>query len=469
MAKQDHRFGAKHGRRSRSRKLRPSARHNSRAPLFFESLEPRNLLANGWLANAAPLSLDSPDAPSSSISFEQGAIAQDDTIGSGHMLMMSTDMHGSTAAGIHEMGGTPTLTGAAIPDGGADSQEAVGDHHDCCRPLPAVSVKSGTPTLTGAAISAGGGDSQEAVGDHHDCCRPLPAVSVKSGTPALAGAAISDGGGESQDAVGDHHDCCRPLPAAPELTVSQVATRTMAVSGDAHGDDTHGDHHDCCRPVPTTLITSPTPAATIIADDSHGDHHDCCRPLPAVSVTAQMPAVTAETAPSAAATISAETVAPLGPAISGDGESSQGQPAFSPVPPNDSAPAFSQPPVVPLLGDARPNGSRSGWGAPTASGISWDDYGTRWMNGTNVPSIRSQTKQANDKTAADDAYVAAVDSLMLERSDLWDGLKTAEGEGELVPNFALLDLNPASATYQQTVSPRDYLGAVSVWFFGYST
>jgi hypothetical protein len=93
------------------------------------------------------------------------------------------------------------------------------------------------------------------------------------------------------------------------------------------------------------------------------------------------------------------------------------------------------------------------------------------MNGTSVPSIRPQTKQANDEIAATTAYAAAVDSLMLDRNDLlpWDVMNTAEGEGDLVPNFALLDLNPASATYQQTVSPRDYLGSVSVWFFGYST
>jgi hypothetical protein len=50
-----------------------------------------------------------------------------------------------------------------------------------------------------------------------------------------------------------------------------------------------------------------------------------------------------------------------------------------------------------------------------------------------------------------------------------DEAGTAEAEGGPLPDFALVDVNPASARYSQTVSPRDYLGAVSVWMFGYST
>lgn len=45
----------------------------------------------------------------------------------------------------------------------------------------------------------------------------------------------------------------------------------------------------------------------------------------------------------------------------------------------------------------------------------------------------------------------------------------AEGEGDPLVNFALIDGNSASATYNQAVSPRDYLGQISVWMFGYST
>ena len=40
---------------------------------------------------------------------------------------------------------------------------------------------------------------------------------------------------------------------------------------------------------------------------------------------------------------------------------------------------------------------------------------------------------------------------------------------EMVADFSLLDTNPTSATYDQLVSPRDYLGQVSAWYFGHST
>ncbi len=39
----------------------------------------------------------------------------------------------------------------------------------------------------------------------------------------------------------------------------------------------------------------------------------------------------------------------------------------------------------------------------------------------------------------------------------------------LVPDFHLADVNPGSARYGQDVSPRDYLGKVSGWYFGHST
>ena len=38
-----------------------------------------------------------------------------------------------------------------------------------------------------------------------------------------------------------------------------------------------------------------------------------------------------------------------------------------------------------------------------------------------------------------------------------------------VPNFALPDVNPNSETYNQTVSPRDFMGSVSGWYFGHAT
>lgn len=47
------------------------------------------------------------------------------------------------------------------------------------------------------------------------------------------------------------------------------------------------------------------------------------------------------------------------------------------------------------------------------------------------------------------------------------GAFAAEGEGPPMPDFALIDVNQTSATYNQTVSPRDYLDQVTGWYFGH--
>ena len=36
-------------------------------------------------------------------------------------------------------------------------------------------------------------------------------------------------------------------------------------------------------------------------------------------------------------------------------------------------------------------------------------------------------------------------------------------------DFGLLDVNPTSPRADQIVSPRDYLGSVSAWYFGHAT
>jgi hypothetical protein len=41
--------------------------------------------------------------------------------------------------------------------------------------------------------------------------------------------------------------------------------------------------------------------------------------------------------------------------------------------------------------------------------------------------------------------------------------------GALVSDFSLQDVNPASPTADQPVSPRDYLQRVSGWYFGHAT
>ena len=48
------------------------------------------------------------------------------------------------------------------------------------------------------------------------------------------------------------------------------------------------------------------------------------------------------------------------------------------------------------------------------------------------------------------------------------GCTTAEKNG-LMPDFTLVDVNPNSGRYQMEVSPRDYLGQRSAWYFGHAT
>lgn len=54
-----------------------------------------------------------------------------------------------------------------------------------------------------------------------------------------------------------------------------------------------------------------------------------------------------------------------------------------------------------------------------------------------------------------------------------DAIADASTEGDapdpLAPDFSLVDENPNSTTYQQKVSPRDYLGKVSAYYFGQAT
>lgn len=51
----------------------------------------------------------------------------------------------------------------------------------------------------------------------------------------------------------------------------------------------------------------------------------------------------------------------------------------------------------------------------------------------------------------------------LESRQLLDGAAASAGDPR--PDFSLEDVNSASLTYQQPVSPRDYLEQVSGWYF----
>ena len=44
-----------------------------------------------------------------------------------------------------------------------------------------------------------------------------------------------------------------------------------------------------------------------------------------------------------------------------------------------------------------------------------------------------------------------------------------EGEGAPQPDFSLADVNATSTSFEQNISPRDYQGQVSGWYFGFAT
>jgi hypothetical protein len=50
-----------------------------------------------------------------------------------------------------------------------------------------------------------------------------------------------------------------------------------------------------------------------------------------------------------------------------------------------------------------------------------------------------------------------------------DSSPTGPKLGTVAPDFAIRDVNPNSPRYDQMVSPRDYLGRVSAWYFGHAT
>jgi hypothetical protein len=44
-----------------------------------------------------------------------------------------------------------------------------------------------------------------------------------------------------------------------------------------------------------------------------------------------------------------------------------------------------------------------------------------------------------------------------------------ESHPRVAPAFALLDVNDTSPRFDEMVSPRDYRGTISAWYFGYAT
>ena len=68
------------------------------------------------------------------------------------------------------------------------------------------------------------------------------------------------------------------------------------------------------------------------------------------------------------------------------------------------------------------------------------------------------------------AVAAAALSVLLLTACTWNDDVAGSGAGSnALADFGLLDVNPTSPRSGEIVSPRDYLGSVSAWYFGHST
>jgi hypothetical protein len=67
------------------------------------------------------------------------------------------------------------------------------------------------------------------------------------------------------------------------------------------------------------------------------------------------------------------------------------------------------------------------------------------------------------------AASAALAAVLLTACSWNDGTVGPTIGDAAVVDFGLLDVNPTSPRADQIVSPRDYLGSVSAWYFGHST
>jgi hypothetical protein len=65
--------------------------------------------------------------------------------------------------------------------------------------------------------------------------------------------------------------------------------------------------------------------------------------------------------------------------------------------------------------------------------------------------------------------LSALTALALLVAGCGDNVTGPQPGSSAMPAFSLLDVNPASGTFNQAVSPRQYLGQVSGWYFGHAT
>ncbi len=73
----------------------------------------------------------------------------------------------------------------------------------------------------------------------------------------------------------------------------------------------------------------------------------------------------------------------------------------------------------------------------------------------------------NVDTSVDDAGDGGLSSSNGEEPS--DAAETPVLSEDALPDFSVIDANSASPSFREAVSPRDYLGEVSAWYFGHST
>jgi hypothetical protein len=105
--------------------------------------------------------------------------------------------------------------------------------------------------------------------------------------------------------------------------------------------------------------------------------------------------------------------------------------------------------------DGRADEGPSDTGVPTSS--------TMGSVGSTGP-IGSTGETGGDVTHGESSSTSSESSTSATSEPTDDG-----GPSGIVPEFALADVNPTSATFEQAVSPRDYLEKTSGWYFTHAT
>jgi hypothetical protein len=77
--------------------------------------------------------------------------------------------------------------------------------------------------------------------------------------------------------------------------------------------------------------------------------------------------------------------------------------------------------------------------------------------------VGESTGQGEGSTEATDATTSVNETGSVDETG------SSDQGNDVVPEFALLDLNPTSESFEQPVSPRDHLEKVSGWYFTEAT